>query len=72
MDKRVMVIRDKTERFGITQSRLAAASGLALVTVKKVLSPMGNNARYLNETTLSTIEAGLERILQEYRDNLCG
>ncbi len=71
MDNRVAIIREKMEGFGVTQARLATTSGLALITVKKTLSPKGNNTRYLNDTTLSTIEAGLEKILQEYRDKLC-
>jgi len=72
MDQRIQTIRQQTEQFGITRPRLAEASGLSLTTVKKTLSPVGADKRYLTESNVSAIETGIEKILEEYRQKLCG
>ncbi|MDJ1481295.1 hypothetical protein QNI16_12430 [Cytophagaceae bacterium YF14B1] len=72
IEKRLEDIYQKMEKFGIKNSRLAEAGGISLFTVAKVLSEKRSDPRYLTDGNISAIESAIEKILDEYRQELCG
>ncbi|MDJ1496567.1 hypothetical protein QNI19_26780 [Cytophagaceae bacterium DM2B3-1] len=69
LQKRVEKIRELKDKFRIDQNTLATYSGKSRTTVSIVL--VQSDERYLTESNISAIEAGIEKILDEYRKELC-
>ncbi len=70
LDKRIESLKGKMTEFGIDHKRLATYAERNYVTISRVLN--GKDERYATESNISALEGGLEKILNEYRQKLCG
>jgi len=68
--KRVERLRTVKEDFNLDQQKIADYSGRSRTTVGYVFS--AKDERYVTESNIAAIEAGIEKILAEYRQKLCG
>ncbi len=75
MDKqladRIKKLKELKERFGLDQQRIAdnTEPKRTRVTVARVLS--GQDERYVTETNVEAVEKAINKVLDEYRQNLC-
>jgi len=69
LQQRLEKVKELKASFDITFQRISDASGLHRDAVQHA---MAGRKYYVTEGNISAIEAGIENILKEYRQRLCG
>ncbi|MDJ1481868.1 hypothetical protein QNI16_15310 [Cytophagaceae bacterium YF14B1] len=70
LEKRIEKLRKLKDEFNLDQKTIAKYADRGRTTVALVMA--GTDDRYLTEGNVDAIEKGIEKILDEYRQKLCG
>ncbi|MDJ1505517.1 hypothetical protein [Xanthocytophaga agilis] len=71
LDKRLEILGQKLEEFGISYDRLAQYSGRSKTSISKMFGK-NDTKRYRTEGNVEAAEQGFEKIIEELRQKICG
>ncbi len=70
LNTRIEEAKKVISRFNLDQQKIADYAGRNRVTISRVLN--ANDERYVTDSNISAIESAINKILDEYRKELCG